>query len=456
MHAFPPDLTVMRARITLPGRAKDPPARPWLQAGIEDALRCASRPASFAGHVVAIKRLRVRRRASESLAELVQRIEAAWQALARSAVHYTLARESHEAVWFDGEMEARVALIEGWLRAENQPLPWYCARLEAILPAVARTPVSLPMQVRIARAIGAPLARTSSRAQREFLHTAFARLRAARQAVRVIGAWGESEAQAVLASLGQGMAGPPAPGRGGVDAGGSRIGDEKSSGRGAGAQPDGVAHWSATHALLLALIDADGAGVLGRRQANRLDPTREPPGAHPWKADPGKTSARDPAGRPIPESIPAGGLRSAWAGLLFLPALIERSGLAAAFGAFERGAAETAAATLLLAAADWMNIDRDDPLREVLAPLFATASPQHAQFAQAQLRAARIWAVRELRLPLRHIAHRRGRVIATAARVDVAFPMFDADLRLRRAGIDSDPRWLPWLGLSLYFHFLGD
>jgi hypothetical protein len=34
--------------------------------------------------------------------------------------------------------------------------------------------------------------------------------------------------------------------------------------------------------------------------------------------------------------------------------------------------------------------------------------------------------------------------------------MFDADLRLRRAGIDSDPRWLPWLGLSLYFHFLGD
>jgi len=443
--------------MTLPGRAKGPPARPWLQAGIEDALRCASRPASFAGHVVVIKRLRVRRRAGDSAAELVQRIEAAWQALARSAVHYTLAREGHEAVWFDDESEARVALIEAWLGTEDQPVPWYCARLEAMLPAAARTPPSQPVELRIARTIAAPLAHASARGQREFLHGAFARLQAARLAARVIGAWRESEAQVVLARLAQGTAAPPAPAGGGPADGTRRTADGKDAWHDAEAQPEGVAHWSATHARLLALIGADGAGVPGKRQADRMDPTRVSLHARPRKADPGKASMRDPAGRHIrPESIPAEGLRSAWAGLLFLPALIERSGLAAAFGTFERGAAEAAAATLLLATAGWLNIDEEDPLRDVLAPLFATASPRHAQFAQAQLRAARVWAARHLRLPLRRIAHRRGRVIATSARIDVAFPMFDADLRLRRAGIDSDPGWLPWLGLGLYFHFLGD
>ncbi len=456
MHAFLPDVTVRRARLTMPGRAHDPPARPWLQAGVEDALRCASRPASFAGRVVVIKRLRVRRRAGDSSAELAQRIEAAWQALARSAVHYTLAREGHEAVWFDDEAEARVALIEAWLRTEEGPGKWYRTRLEAMLPAAARTPASLPREVRIARAIASPLARASPRAQRAFLRAVFARLRAAGSAARVIGVWGESEAQAVLASLTQGMAGPLVPGGSGPTGVVTHTGGGEGAGHDAQPRPGGAAHWSATHARLLVLMDADAAGVLDQRQADRFDSTRGPPAARPPKPDVAKASMRDPAGRQIPGSMPVEGLRSTWAGLLFLPALIERSGLAAEFDAFERVDAEAAAATLLLAAADWLNIDPDDPLREALAPLFAAASPQCAQFAQAQVRAARVWAARHLRLPLRRIAHRRGRVIATTTRIDVAFPMFDADLRLRRAGIDSDPGWLPWLGLSLYYHFLGD
>jgi hypothetical protein len=449
-----PDLTVHRARMTVPGRAHDPPARPWLQAGVEDALRCASQPASFAGHVVVIKRLRVRRQASGTSVELAQGIEAAWRALARSAVHYTLAREDHEAVWFDDEAETRVALIQAWLRSRDRPASWVCARLEAMLPATARTPPSLPTEVRIARAIGAPLARSSSRGQREFLHAAFTRLRAAGLATRVIGVWDESEVQALLARLTQGAVVPPV--REGVGPATARTAEGKDTGHDGEAQPEGAAHWSAAHARLLGLLGADGAGATGRRQADRFDPMRNSPAARPPQADAGKASMHDSARRHVPEWIPAEGLRSAWAGLLFLPALIERSGLAAAFGAFERAEAEAAAATLLLAAADWLKIGEDDPLREVLAPLFATASPRHAQFAQALLRAARVWAVRHLRLPLRRIAHRRGRVIATSTRIDVAFPMFDADLRLRRAGIDSDPRWLPWLGLSLYFHFLGD
>lgn len=48
---------------------------------------------------------------------------------------------------------------------------------------------------------------------------------------------------------------------------------------------------------------------------------------------------------------------------------------------------------------------------------------------------------------------RRARVVADAVQVDVHFAAADAVPEVRRAGLDLDPGWVPWLGCVLRWHF---
>ena len=48
---------------------------------------------------------------------------------------------------------------------------------------------------------------------------------------------------------------------------------------------------------------------------------------------------------------------------------------------------------------------------------------------------------------------RLARVLATPTQVDVHFRLADADLAVRRVGLDSDPGWVPWLGRVLRWHY---
>jgi hypothetical protein len=444
------DLTVHRARVRLPARRGESPSGPWVQAGIEDALRCASRPPGFAGHVVVVRRLRVRRRAGESSAALALRIEAAWHAVARTARHYGVAGTSDEAVWFADDGEARIALIEAWLD-RHAPPPWYCAQLEAMLPPQGRAPVSAPLEVRIARAIAAPLDPPSARAGAEFMQAAFARVHAVSLLERVLGVWTEREAMHVLAQLG-----PPRephlvfdPATELAETGRNRFAEPSEP-----AMPSvRVARWSVAHAALLGR--ATGARRTPNEDAAAGSHAPESAPALPMRQERRSDAPRRTAPHRDADPGIGTGVYTRWAGLLFLPALLERSGRASAFAAFGPDDAESAAATLLALAIQWLRIDEADPLPGALAPLLERASPLHRAFALAELRAAREWSVRALRLPLSRIARRRGRVIATATRVDAVFPLADADLRLRRAGIDVDPGWLPWLGWSLHFRFEG-
>lgn len=50
-------------------------------------------------------------------------------------------------------------------------------------------------------------------------------------------------------------------------------------------------------------------------------------------------------------------------------------------------------------------------------------------------------------------AARQARVTADASRVDVRLPPTAVDLDIRRAGLDIDPGWLPWLGRIVRFHY---
>jgi hypothetical protein len=56
---------------------------------------------------------------------------------------------------------------------------------------------------------------------------------------------------------------------------------------------------------------------------------------------------------------------------------------------------------------------------------------------------------------LRALVLRTGRIAATRTHVDVVFTLAQVDLAVRRAGIDIDPGWVPWLGRVVRFHYLG-
>ena len=49
---------------------------------------------------------------------------------------------------------------------------------------------------------------------------------------------------------------------------------------------------------------------------------------------------------------------------------------------------------------------------------------------------------------------RPGRIVVTPLHLDVFFEPGAVDLRIRRAGLDLDPGWVPWLGRVLRFHYL--
>jgi hypothetical protein len=38
--------------------------------------------------------------------------------------------------------------------------------------------------------------------------------------------------------------------------------------------------------------------------------------------------------------------------------------------------------------------------------------------------------------------------------LDVSLPLEEADIRVRRAGLDLDPGWVPWFGRVVRFHYL--
>jgi hypothetical protein len=60
------------------------------------------------------------------------------------------------------------------------------------------------------------------------------------------------------------------------------------------------------------------------------------------------------------------------------------------------------------------------------------------------------------RIGLRSLIRRPGQLRFTATHIDVFFGLGDADMRIRRAGLDIDPGWTPWLGRVIRYHYSDD
>jgi hypothetical protein len=76
-----------------------------------------------------------------------------------------------------------------------------------------------------------------------------------------------------------------------------------------------------------------------------------------------------------------------------------------------------------------------------------------APLAHAWLAACRRLARRRARIGLASLVMRPARLALTETHADVFFAASAADLRVRRAGLDIDPGWVPWLGRVVSFHY---
>lgn len=68
-------------------------------------------------------------------------------------------------------------------------------------------------------------------------------------------------------------------------------------------------------------------------------------------------------------------------------------------------------------------------------------------------RAIRRWCRSYAGLRLPELISRRALITSTRTHIDLYFDVNKADIRVRRAGLDLDPGWVPWLGRVISFHY---
>jgi hypothetical protein len=161
------------------------------------------------------------------------------------------------------------------------------------------------------------------------------------------------------------------------------------------------------------------------------------------------------------------------AGLLFLLNGLRRTGIAAALQTHPVLATASLPAYILKRLAIDAGVADEDPIHLCLAgtddpftlppeacedvlpldsawPIGFAPLPSTPRTSDHLLRAwalaVSLWCRRHARLSTREIIQRRGRVSLTRTDVDVVLPLDQADVRIRRAGLDIDPGWLHWFG----------
>jgi hypothetical protein len=178
---------------------------------------------------------------------------------------------------------------------------------------------------------------------------------------------------------------------------------------------------------------------------------------------------------------------SACGGLLFLVPVLQRLGYDAWAGTLPESAAAHVAQQLLASVLRRLDAPPDDPAwllastpsnydfgyidlkapaswgdPTLAAPRGAAAKDIVALAEQAQSAAAlahvwliacRRWLRRVAGIGVASLVMRPAAIGLTATHADVFFRLEDADMSVRRAGLDFDPGWLPWYGRVISFHY---
>ena len=94
---------------------------------------------------------------------------------------------------------------------------------------------------------------------------------------------------------------------------------------------------------------------------------------------------------------------------------------------------------------------------------FPTSSAPHSPFSTPHflspilhtwLTAIRRWSRRYAQMGLLNLIQRPGQLACTRTHIDLLLNHQQADIRIRRVGLDLNPGWVPWLGRVVSFHYL--
>jgi hypothetical protein len=218
---------------------------------------------------------------------------------------------------------------------------------------------------------------------------------------------------------------------------------------------------------------SEGGGGFSNRNENRGEDITGTGGASALEnpASVSMAGAKVPANYLAAVRQPMLGERTRAAGLYFLVNALSRLGIASALDACPALAEAGLVNEIFWEIAKKAGVASDDPIlaclapaqtefavpAEVLADKSAAIWPQgYAVAGQSYhdsgylLRlwvvAVKQWCWRTGRIAVRDIVKRDGLVWRTRTDLDVTLPLAEADIRIRRIGLDIDPGWLPWLG----------
>jgi hypothetical protein len=438
-------------------RADRQASAPALRARIEDGLRVSTLPPALAHRFVLVRKLRLTLPREASAQSLALQLQREWRAIESLAQPLASAPAEADAVWAADEAEARRLLVRRWL-GEQDTEAWFWRRL------LSAARPSMPLAERLVLALSADFDAAGGlppgvrSAEAGFRRDAWREIAAAGQGPAVL-AQSQAPLRAALMAL-QGDAAevhaPPwtvahtaarltdivgaPPGRARATAPGTtapllpRSPTESEAEMPGGVRPPDDPPANADPAWVATLTRVTPTAAVAAAPAT-ADPTRAVPRAgSPRSLCDGQTWAQSAA--------------TAWAGLWFLLPLLQRLGLED-----EPDPAALLAAVLRHAATRWpVDAPAGAWVEQVAARAAVPAVPVAPQ-AQAWWRRARIACAQQTRLPLRRLLHRAGQVWLSPQRADVMLPLARADVRIRRAGWDIDPGYVPWLDCVIHFHY---
>ncbi len=108
---------------------------------------------------------------------------------------------------------------------------------------------------------------------------------------------------------------------------------------------------------------------------------------------------------------------------------------------------------LLYTIAQRLDIPETDPVWEALP------EPSNdfidSTLLRSWLNSMRRWCRLNAEMGLHNLVTRSGQILITRTHLDIWFNPQQADLRIRRIGLDLNPGWVPWFGRVVAFHYTG-
>ena len=189
--------------------------------------------------------------------------------------------------------------------------------------------------------------------------------------------------------------------------------------------------------------------------------------ASPSEASPSGVSPLNTNGADQPQPTPAIELASlvwsglppcntSYAGFLFLIPLLSQLGIGAWLANHPQLLEWDWPQHLLLRIAAQLGIPPEDPVLAALAADGLEPGPQVVllnSISRHWSKILRRWSQAPGRLSLAALVHRPGSLVSQRTHLDLYFDHRQAEIRVRRLGLDLDPGWVSWLALVVQFHY---